>query len=447
MVIYVALAALAAFFLFFGLRYLATEKTRPKTGGMTFETSSSKLDIYVVEAENWWQHLRAMPLFWVSFFCTSILIALDYRFGFDRAGIWGCIILGSLFAAAEVAIPMIAMKGDVKGKRDAMSWVLLVLFTLFSTVAVIGSTAEISTTTGARNDVGVTSHADDMKRLSQLQAERDGIQMNRGFDALDKLAKTTEEAADREKDRKFCGPKCEDLKKQAAELRAQADDAKRKERLIGEIEALKTKMSGGGSELRMDSDPLASAISGMSGDAISRDQVRKYGLTLLGLLLVGGLTMLWVRVGDDLKEEIAWETAHRGEIADTARSTLGLPPKYSASADPVQLLPPPRASAATDGITINVTKIEDMRRSFANDADLLEVDSLLDRLMMRADGGRVTFAALYKAFQADHNAQYMTMPIMADKLFIISRYRDDVRITADGELTGWLLKPMEQRGV
>jgi hypothetical protein len=39
----------------------------------------------------------------------------------------------------------------------------------------------------------------------------------------------------------------------------------------------------------------------------------------------------------------------------------------------------------------------------------------------------------------------MTQATLAQKLYTISQHRDDVRMTADGILTGWILRPEDQR--
>lgn len=459
-----ALAALVVMML--ALKAWARMKARPrpviplKQGGMIFETASSQIDDYVIGAERWWPHLRINPVFWVAAFVTGILVALDYHFGISRAGLIFGTVLGSLFAAADIAIPFVAMRSDAgtanwyefdRADRDPVSWALIVIFTCMSFVVVIGSTAEVSTTTGAKKDTSAISYGELTKQLAIWQIERDNIKVDRGADALEALAKETAEAAGREEGRKYCGDKCERLKKEAVDYRSRAEDAKRKESLTGKIEAARKQLESGDVDSRMDSDPLATAIEAMTFEAIKRDSVRRYGLTVIGILIVITSTLLWMVVADGLGAAIARERSRRGEIADATRASAGLPPRYTKPEAPVALLAPPSTTttAAADQIVINVSSV-DMRKRYSNDPQLLETDSLFDKLLLKADGGAVSFDGLYRAYQvailtADPNARYMTQPTMAQKLLIIARNRDDVRVTADGNILGWVLKPDAER--
>jgi hypothetical protein len=431
----------------------AKPRAAPRATGMLYETSASKIDDFVESSADWWPHLRVMPLFWVASFFSAILLVLDYHFGISYAGpnqMALGIMIGSMFAAADVAVPFISLKGDVDERRGAASWVLLVLFTIASFLVVIGSTAEVSTTTGARNDAGVISFKDNQKLLTQRQTERDSIPVDRGAQALFDLADATDKAAGREGGRVKCAAKCEELTKQATDYRARAQEAKRKEQLTAEIEQIKTRLAGGTSnEQRLDSNPMASALEGMTAGALSRDGVQRYGLTVIGLFLVAGLTILWVMIGNHLAEEIAWERNRRGEIADAARSQHGLTAKYTAPLGQL-LLPAPNGKEEVPGnVTINV-QAADMRKRYANDEQLLETDSLFDKLLLKGEDGQVTIAALYRAYQvmvlsSDPNCRYMTQPTLAAKLIIIAQNRDDVRVTADGVIQGWVLKPVEER--
>lgn len=453
MLIYAIVGIAGVGLLLLSLKLFAVAKARPvaagRGGGVVYETAASRIDLWVVGAEEWWPHLRAMPLFWVAAFATMILLFLNFHFGHSRGGMWGLVILGSLFSVADLAIPFIALRDATDdGKRSVLGAVLLVVFTAMSFVVIIGSTAEIATTTGARADVGAIEFQDLQKVLAQKQVERDSIPVDRGAQALNELAESTEKAAGRESNRVRCGDKCEQLTRQATDYRARAKEAERKERLTGEIEAIKKRLAGSG-EQRLDSDPLATAVEGLSFGYLTRDGVRAYGLTVLGLILVTGMTVMWVVVGGQLRDEIVWELTHRGGIADETRAQLGLAPKYTTTTTTTLLLPAARTTAAEQGLTINV-QVADMRARFANDQDLLDTDALFERLLMRGEGGEVTIAALYRAYQvmvltADPNSRYMTQPTMASKLMVISQHRDDVRVRADGVIEGWVLKPKKER--
>lgn len=430
--------------------------------GFEFSSVAVQIDDEVAAAERWWPHLQRSILFWVAAFFTAILLLLDFHFGYSRGGWGGFFVLGSLFAAADVAIPIIALQMELapvafteieRRLRPLLSWTLLIGCTAMSCIVVIGSTAELSTTIGAAKDVEAVDYKTTMANIERWEKERDSIPVDRGAKALDELGKATAEAAEREKDRKFCGPKCEKLKNEAADLKARADEARRKERLTGDIEAAKAKLQGGGgvSSVRLDSDPLATAVDALSGGYLPRTGVQRYAATVIGVLLVCLVTIVWIIVGDGLAYSIRREIKRRGAIADEARANLGLPRKYTA-VEPAGLLAAPDVAAKADpGITINISAA-DMRKRYAHDPALLATDGLFDSLLERADGGRVSFADLYRAYQvavltADPNARYMTQPTMAAKLLVISQHRDDVRVTADGFVVGWVLKPTDQRKV
>lgn len=428
----------------------AKPAAKPKGGGMVYRTSASDIHEFVNGSYDWMQHLKHMQLFWIACVFTAVLVCLDYYFGWMKSGWAGALVIGTFMAAADIAIPFVALEGDVAQKRSAANWSMLVLFTIFTMVVMIGSTAEIATVSGARSDVAKVSYDDSMKLLATKQAERDSIKIDRGAAALSGLAKSASEAADREGGRTRCGPLCEKLKAEAADYDARAKEQARKEALTAEIENIKAKLNGGGvGEAKMDSDAMASNIEGLTGGVIPRDVTRRYGLTTLGILLVVSITIMWVQIGANLKEAIADELAHRGDIADEMRTNLGLPRRYTAPEAATALLPSPTTNAAADGITINVAAA-DMRKRYANDEQLLETDSLFDSLLLKGEGGSVKISDLYRAYQIaklmnDPNSRYMTAPTMASKLMIIAQNRDDVRVTADGMIEGWVLKPAAGR--
>jgi hypothetical protein len=419
---------------------------------MLYKTSASEIEQWVVGAEDWWPHLRTMLLFWVACVGTAVILFLDYHFGYSRFGWSGAIILGTLFAMADIALPAAALKHEVDDENDFLNMSLVVLCTIMSMIVVIGSTAEISTVSSARNDVGKIDYDDTTRQILAKQKERDAIPVDRGAQALSDLADANEKASEREKDRVRCGTKCEELKKQAADYRSRAKEAARKDTLTGEIEALKARLAGGGNNtLRSDVDPLAVGVEAMTFGMISQQGVRRFFLTVVGLVLTVLLTLTWMKVGRDLKKEIAWELNHRGEIANEALATIGRPSKYGVPVE-TKALPAPttRTDAAADP-TLNITvQVADMRKRFANDADLLETDSLFEKLMLKGEGGHVTIAAVYRAYQvmvltSDPDSRYMTQKTLAEKISTIARNRDDVKVTADGRIEGWVLKPASSR--
>lgn len=453
------IAALVALKLWAAIPRRVATASPSRPAGFSFSSLAVDIDDEVAKAEKWWAHLRYMLLFWVAAFFSAILLMLDFHFGYSRGGLGGLIVLGSLFAAADVAIPIIAMQMETaavvgsevaRRSRPVMGWVLIVGCTVMSCIVVIGSTAELSTVIGAAKDVEAIDYKSTIANIAAWEAERDKIPVDRGFKALDGLAKSAEEAAEREAGRVRCGQKCEALKKEATDLRARANDARRKEELIGKVEAAKKSLEGQASSgVRLDSDPLATALEAMTLGYLAKAAVQRYAASVIGVILVALVTLVWIIVADNLAHAIAREKRRRGAIADDARANLGLTRKYTVE-EPAGLLPQPQSTtAAQDGITINIAA-ESMRRRYANDTALLETDRLFDTLMDAAEGGIVPFAALYRAYQIavltrDPNARYMTLPTMASKLIIIAQNRDDVTVTADGQIVGWILKPADQR--
>lgn len=458
-----AVAAIAAALLILKMwawRRSAAADPAPVPGGLIFETTASQIDDYVREAERWWPHLRVQWLFWIACLLTSILIVLNYHFGYAQGGWIGFAVLGSVFALADIAIPIIALSSD-KGvskwyrfetaDRSISAHFLIWMCTSMSLFVVLASVSDLASTTGARRDVQKLSYEETLRKIATWQQERDKIPVDRGFDALDSLAKATEEAAERESGRIRCGDKCEKLKKEAADYRARAEDAKRKERLTGMIEAAKAQLEAGGSHSQtLDTNSMATVIEGVSGGLVTRDQARRFWLIPLGFGFVILSTVLWMMIADALGFAIARERARRGEIADATRAAAGLPLRYT-SAEPIAMLtgPATTTTAERDSITINISQAN-MRERYKNDAQLLETDNLFGTLMSQADGGSLTIEALYRAYQvailtADPNARYMTQPTMAQKLMTIAQHRDDVQITADGVLRGWILKPSNER--
>lgn len=430
----------------------AAAKPAP-AGGFEFRSLVADIDDEVRKAERWWPHLKVSVLFWVAAFFTLILLMLDFHFGFSRGGWGGLIVLGSLFGAADVAIPIIALQMETAGvssddierrTRPVMSWVLLVGCTIMSCIVVIGSTAELSTVIGAAKAVEAVDYKSALKNIEQWELERDKIPVDRGFKALDELAKSAEEAANREAGRVKCGQKCEALKGEATALRARANDAKRKEELIAKVGAEKARLEANGGGVRLDADPLATAIDAMTMGLLAREAVMRYAATVIGVALVCLVTLIWIIVGDGLHFAIARDLKRRGGIADDARRNLGLPAKYTAP-EPAGLLTKPEP--AGDTITINVST-DAMLKRYANDAALIEVNALFDSLIERAEDGRVMIGDMYRAYRvavlsANHEARYLTQPVFAQKLVLISQHRDDVRVTADGAIVGWILKAKE----
>lgn len=423
-----------------------------KQSGVLFETATSRIDDEVRAAEHWWPYLQKSGLFYVACFFTLLMIVLDIQFGFSRGGtsVLACLVLSALFIAADLALPFVAMRSDKgtanwwdfeKSDRSYQAWFLIIMFTIMSCIAVIGSTSEVANTTTARNTVSVEIRDQKMEQIRAWRTEKASIKNERSYAALASLADATEQDAEREGRRKRCGPKCEALKKEAKQYRARAKDAKRKEDLVAKIASAESELRGMGNH-RTDEDPLASAVEGMSGGAISKQAASDNVLTFIGLLVVFGATLVWLILADQVKADMAREIKRRGEIADEMRQAQGLPRKYTATDEPLAQIED-KSGEPSETIVINMSQ-EDMRLRFKNDQDLLEVDELFGSLLEPIEGGSVSIADMYKAYKLatlrkNAHARYMTQPTMSQKVYLVATHRDDVQVTADGTINGWVL--------
>lgn len=424
-------------------------------------TLESELDDFVQDAHKVWPSIKGLPLFYIAIVTLTCMVALNVKFGWDRGGhevSLATIVFILLFSTADVALAVLAVRGDrgtgawYEFKRDDRKpgeRMLIGVFTVMSIFVVIGSTGDVSSQSTARNKVEQSGWQEVQRQLDQKTKLRDELVSRRvanggmSRESLEVRAKEAKDASDREAERVRCGKKCEELKSEAVKWEAQAADARKEDQLTEEIAVLHGKLKGADT-IRDGSDPFEdfSSYAGMSGG-----QFNKWLFILFGTAFALGNTVLWLLVGDEAGKVRAIEYRRRGEIADSERNTLGLPPKYTAPLEAQALLAPPKAEGAGDTIIVQVSAAEDMRRRFANDADLLEVDRLFGSLVDPSEGGVVTIAELYKAYQVsklrtDPNSRYMTQPTMAAKLFTIAANRDDVKVTSDGRITGWTIKKL-----
>lgn len=427
-----------------------------KRSGLLWQTAESEIDDWVGEANRTWPALKVLPLFYVACLFTLGMIVLDVMFGWSRGGNSinaTSLVYILLFVGADLALPIIALQSDKgtaawhsfeKQDRSWNAWALISLFTFMSMIVVIGSTSEVSTVTSARNTAEVSSIGELRKKIELATQERDQLQTKRinngglSREALEARATETAAAAEREGNRKKCASKCETLKAEALEWESQAADARREQDLNEELAVLHAKLRG--RDLRDDADPLARFGEEVVG--IPGETTQAWGLTFLGVLFAIGTTILWLIVADKAGEHRAQELARRGGIGDERRRSMDLPPKYTAPLTTTPLLEH-KPESTGDTIIVNMAA-QDMRARFKNDTDLLEVDGLFGTLMAADEAGAVTVVDLYRAYKIDvlranHNARYMTQSTMVQKLSIIAQHRDDVQLTADGRIVGWLL--------
>jgi hypothetical protein len=433
-------------------------KPKPRRVGVSFSTTESDIDDQFRNAVSLRPILVKDGLFWLACFLSLIMILLDIQFGVSRGGgsVAAMVILSSMFVAADLALPFFAVTGD-KGSgsdwwrfdskdRSYTSWTLIVICTVLSCIVVIGSTGEVSTTTGAQVNIAKVSYEQRLAQLAALQKEHDSIPTEtQAPAALQTTADELGKAAEREGERGGCSVKCEALKKQAREAAARAANAKRKDTLRQQITAARADLEGKAGSARNDVDTLGTQFENLSGGLLPASVVQRDILTVIGLVVVLMTTLLWMVVGDRAQKELAIVAARAAGIADAMRNTAGLPLKYTVNGSPFAALPAPEATAkAGDTIVVNVAA-EDMRRRYANDPELLETDRLFGSLLMDDETGAVTVADLYRSYRVAvlrerHDARYMTEATMVGKLRTIAQHRDDVSLTADGRIQGWRLR-------
>lgn len=426
--------------------------------GAAWSTAESEIDDYVADAQRLWPVLKAMSLFWIALATLAGMVALNVYFGLIVSG-WKIsvvtLILIVFFSAADLVLAVTAVRGDrgdgewyefKKGDRSSGGWALIAICTALSMLVVVLSTGDIHRGVAARQDVTQDKWSDMQLQLDQAILARKILQDKRTANgglsrqALEIRAKETAEAADREGLRKRCASKCEALKKEAQDWAAQAADARTEDELTEKIATLQGQLDNA-DDIKDGTDPVEDFAGTVGADYKT---FKKWMFIAIGFTFAIVNTLLWLMVGDEAGKSRAAEYARRAGIGDTRRNTMGLAPKYTVPLTDQLALPSPDARSG-DTIVVNITQAEDMRRRFANDKDLLEVDSLFGTLLEAIDGGSITKTELYKLYRVDvlrkdSTARYMTEPTMISKLYTISQHRDDIKVTGDGRILGWTAK-------
>jgi hypothetical protein len=429
-----------------------------KYAGSAWTTAESEIDDYVSDARRLWPVLHPMPLFWIAMATLAGMVALNVYFGLIVGG-WQLsvvtLILILFFSAADLVLAVTAVRGDrgdgawyefSNGDRSAVGWTVISICTGLSMLVVVLSTADIHRGVSAKAGVTQNKWSELQLQVDQMTLARKTLQDKRTANgglsrqALEIQAKETAEAAEREANRKKCASKCEALKKEAQEWAAQAADARTEDELTEKIAAAQAQL-GAADDIKDGSDPVEDFAATVGADYKT---LKKWMFIAIGFTFAIVNTLLWLMVGDEAGRTRAAEYARRASIGDEKRRTLSLGPKYLTPATPQGLLPAPDAKSG-DTIVVNITQAEDMRRRFANDRDLLEVDGLFGSLLEPVDGASITKTELYKLYRVDvlrrdSTARYMTEPTMVQKINTISQHRDDVKFTADGRILGWTAK-------
>ncbi len=395
----------------------------------------------IQEVEGDWPYLKTMPLFYVAILASCCMLYLDYK----SAATVGW-VMAALFIVCDFALPYLALMGtrntgnwynvadDKTGSTFRMP--LIIGATVMSMVVVIITTSEQATQTNAKNEITVGSIETTKANITAWKAQRDSIPVDRGYDALSALADTEETLAKREAGRTRCGPKCDAHTKAAADYRARAEQAKLKEELTGKIEAATAQLTSMDTP-RTDGNMLAEFGNDFVG--LPKENVAKWSNMVLGLIFVVLTTLMWLIVDWNANRAKQRKLQQALEEADRQREAAGLPKKYTVS--DVPQIEDQRAATAGDTIIVNA---EAIRINFANDPDLLKVNDLFGSVVQPLQGAETTIPDLYREFRLGElrksaTAQYMTETTLRQKLSIIAQNREDVALSADGRVLGWVL--------
>lgn len=414
-----------------------------------WSTRESRIDEHMMKAEKNWQYAVKVDLFWIGVVFLAGMISLDVLFGYSRGGGSGLTFVGLvtilLLVAADLAIPVLAINGDKSdgnwwdaktSRRSAANWVLLFFCTCLSLFIVIGSTAETSNITAAANQTAVIDREELVGNIARWTDERNNIQVDRGAEALNKLAETEEELAKRESGRGGCGVKCDTHTKAASEYRARAAQAARKDELTVKIAKAREALKGEGNA-RVMVDPLAEAAEAVGGNG---ETVTRWALTWIGLALVVVNTGIWLSIADRVTLLRNAELALRASVADKKRKEIGLPPKYTKPEEPLTAI---EDKSGGDTIVVNSVPV-DLTKRFVNDANLEAANRALETHAAPSADATLLLGDLHRAYKiatlkADPIATYMTYQTFVEKMDTIAHFRDDVALSADGEIVGWTL--------
>jgi len=456
---------------------VSTSNSAQHSAGEAFDTVESRIDDFVSEAERLWPHIRALPLFYVGVALSILMIMLDVKFGWYRGGesfTLTFIIYAGIFTAADLALPIVAIWSDKglsdwylfeKRDRNINTWLLIGLCTFLSIVVVIGSSSEMATVTAAQNNLSQMNYDQTLRQIAIWEDERDKIPPDRGYKALDVLAKDAEEKANLEAtQRGGKGPNYDRFTAAAANYRSRASDAKRKEKLSDNIKmARKQLASGVEGTARTNGDPLADAINVVTIGNVSQKAAQEWGLTFILMICVITCTAAWMQVADQVKKAALVELKRRGAIADQQRVLQGLPPKYGPGVagidlaeeenppEPAGLIeshPPPEEEVkdadpiTMDQIIANLSPGE-MKQKLRDDAALVAVDKLFGTLLVPAENTRVHVNDVYKIYrnklveEKGTEAPILSKQVVISKLLTISSHREDVVFELDGYIIGW----------
>ena len=176
------------------------------------------------------QYILAIILGLLAIAAGGISLSMNAAFGLKTG-----LVMAAIFAlsdCAKIILPMIdAALGGSTTKRSLAYWTA-VLISVLAASSYLLETQATRLLQSERASQTATSARTDAERI---RGELASISEPLSVAALVRLEKEKRDAADREGGRGFCGPICEDLKKEADVLLERLGQAKRRERLEAQL--------------------------------------------------------------------------------------------------------------------------------------------------------------------------------------------------------------------
>jgi len=272
----------------------------------------------ILDAGKWWPYLQYIPLFKVGVVLSCIMIGLDFVFGIAIGGLaLGLIVIGPFFAAADFSLPFMTYKTDTgegnwySKSRPIRVRLAIWLATMLSFISVIGSTGEVATTSSASKTTQVVNYNSEVDNISESREELKKLKVKKQEQDIQPVAsemaelKYAQGQVSYETNKGGCGPRCMLWKEKVRKYQSRVGIAQRIDELrVGSRKSVKS-LTSGKIKVRRDEDPLASALSGLSGGSLSKDFFRKYMMTIIGTILVLLTTIIHLMIGDELGERRA----------------------------------------------------------------------------------------------------------------------------------------------
>lgn len=417
------MAGAAAVFLYAKLRPAKAasvgDAVKPKSLEEKFRTEWTDADKYVAEAHHLWPALRGQMLFYCSIVSGLIVVSLSV---FGAAAIanyvwWLTGLLVALSITMNIAQWVVGVTGDTgrgefyefnTGDRPLWHWPFFAGLVVVSSLFAIAGSATIANylNTSSKIVVGsLTAMGDDIERMeakrdAQITALNNSEGKGLPLGALQAKALELEQAAEREAARVRCGPKCEELKREAVKWRALAETALSIKKLDEEIEQKRGALTAIGETggARDDPAPHGTIIERMTMGAVEKEQAATFLPILFGVAAVIIDQALLLMLGDRVGRYRMQQYRIRAEAANAWLVNSGLPPRYTISSEGIvedtKALPAPGST----GDTINIDLSESALAKIEKSPRLKEIQALFDAVLIPSDAHKISIGKAYELF-------------------------------------------------